>query len=401
MRKLVLSAIITLIFLTSCGQKDDSNQQTQGVKKVLAVESSKKVENTPKVVEKTREERVFPHQEFDREANPIAGIWDSGSANDGVFVFQLDGTFQFYGTFDKKCKDAPKSKGTFTFTNGNELELNYDGKTEKHIIEKVSGFVSIGDWGLFFPPETAKIKKKDRTIKDPEKLIKFCNDITETNVSNVYPYLSKKSKMVLKSVGITSKTELTRYDNFTTSLKSILKNYREITELKEIKKDEQKIIYSVSLKDSKKNIEKENITLVSENGVFKCTRFDNEVFIMKGKTSKDSFKLFENIPKIDPKNKKGPKMPIILIKDDQPLYDSESSRVYIAESGDIKVELVGEKKYSIEGKLTLQYNSNSEAFFVLKPKKGELRLVHFEKSTDKNGIIMRVEDNEVILDLFY
>ncbi|MBN2694388.1 hypothetical protein JXR93_06970 [bacterium] len=401
MRKLVLSSVVTLLLLTSCGQKDNSsNEKAVGVKKTLAVETTKKIEEKPKVAQKTREERIFPHKDIDREANPIAGIWDAGSANDGVFVFQPDGTFQFYGQFDKECKDEPKVKGKYTFTNGNELELSFNDKTEKHVIEKVSGFVSIGDWGLFFPPESAKIKKKDRSIKDPAKLIDFCNKITESNVSNVYPYLSKKSKMVLKSVGIKSKTELARHDDYTGSLKRAISDFREITDLKEIKKDDKETVYSVSFKNSKKQIEKENVTLVNEDGVLKCTRFDNEVFVMKTKTLKDNFKLFENLPKVDPKNKKGPKMPTLLIKEDQAPYSNES-RVFISESGEIKISLTGDKKYSVEGRLQLQYNTASEAFFVLKPRKGDLLLVHFEKSVDKNGIIMRVDDNEVILDFIY
>ncbi len=353
MGKLLFISVITLI-LFSCNKQQPTKQEP--VKK-------QQVEVKKESAGKTNEE-LFPAKEFDRKQFPIAGIWSPASEDDGTYIFQIDGTFQYYDKYDKKYQKEPAQKGTYKLLETMDVELTVNGKTETHKIKKLGSFATIGETGTYFPPEGVSLKADKPGISDPIKLLKMCNDINEGNLGKIYPYLTSKSILQLASIGITGKLQLERFKDYTNSVKEIFKEYKEIKNVEKKSEDDTSAVFDVTF-NVKGLDSKEVVTIVKENGAYKCSVFDKISLDYLSKKSKNiEFKFFKDLKDLLKASKKS--MVTLALFDDNEAenINRENSLIQLNDKT-ISVKIMKEDKtpfLTIEGNYKLKYNTAYEAY---------------------------------------
>lgn len=361
MGKLLFISVITLI-LFSCNKQQPIKQEPV----------KKQVEVKKEVAGKTNEE-LFPTKEFDRKQFPIAGIWSPASEDDGTYIFQIDGTFQYYNNYDKKYQKEPAQKGTYKLLETMDIELTVDGKTETHKIKKLGSFATIGETGTYFPPEGVSLKADKPGISDPIKLLKMCNDINEGNVGKIYPYLTSKSILQLTSVGITGKLQLERFKDYSNSIKEVFKEYKEIKNVEKKSEDDTNISFDVTFNN--KGIESKTVmTIPKENGSYKCPAFDNVSFEYSGKKSKNiEFKFFKDLKDSlkASKDSKKPMVTLALFDDNEAENINRENSLIQLNDKTISVKIMKEDKsafLTIEGNYKLKYNTPYEAYIEINGK---------------------------------
>ncbi len=365
MGKLLFISVITLI-LFSCNKQQPIKQEP--VKK-------QQVEVKKEVAGKTNEE-LFPTKEFDRKQFPIAGIWSPASEDDGTYIFQIDGTFQYYNNYDKKYQKEPIKKGTYKLLETMDIELTVDGKTETHKIKKLGSFATIGETGTYFPPEGVSLKTDKPGISDPIKLLKMCNEINDGNVGKIYPYLTSKSILQLASVGIITKLQLERYKDYSGNIKDIFENYKEIKTVEKKSEDDTNISFDVTYID--KGIESKTVmTIPKENGSYKCSAFDKISLDYSSKKAKNiEFKFFKDLKDLLKASKDSKKSMITLALFDDNEAENINRENSLIQLNDkiISVKIMKEDKtnfLTIEGNYKLKYNTPYEAYIEIDGKINE------------------------------
>jgi len=363
--KLLFISVITLI-LFSCNKQQPIKQEP--VKK-------QQVEVKKEVAGKTNEE-LFPTKEFDRKQFPIAGIWSPASEDDGTYIFQIDGTFQYYNNYDKKYQKEPIKNGTYKLLETMDIELTVDGKTETHKIKKLGSFATIGETGTYFPPEGVSLKTDKPGISDPIKLLKMCNEINDGNVGKIYPYLTSKSILQLASVGIITKLQLERYKDYSGNIKDIFENYKEIKTVEKKSEDDTNISFDVTYID--KGIESKTVmTIPKENGSYKCSAFDKISLDYSSKKAKNiEFKFFKDLKDLLKASKDSKKSMITLALFDDNEAENINRENSLIQLNDkiISVKIMKEDKtnfLTIEGNYKLKYNTPYEAYIEIDGKINE------------------------------
>ena len=267
------------LLLFSCSGRKSNSEQKQHIKKdvVDVVKKQEKKENDKEKLLKMK---------IDRTKTPFAGVWEPSAKDSGFLLMFPDGKFKLFSKYDRYCKRKPVKEGTYRVAGERSIEFNYNGKKEVVKIKVISGFADIKGFGLYLLPQGLELKEENKEFKDPKELIKFCRNVNENSIGKIYPYLTEKSKIALIKVGILNQDYLAAHSKFTSSISEFLDPYKKIISIKSIKKEGNKEVFNIKLKDMEGVVYSENMTVENEGGNLRCGFFDNIKLVAERKDLK-------------------------------------------------------------------------------------------------------------------